>query len=688
MKRKVFISYSHQDSITAKGISRFLVRQGFDVWIDVDNLVYGKEWAGSIDEALAAADVFLAVISRNSVRRPEVLREVAEALRLEKMKPDYQVLFIVMGSVHNSWFSDDDSEIAGEIIQHLNDVQFIRLNARGSISIGKMQDLISAMEGKLIYTDENEVPSYGNYIFESGMPEEAYDSEAKNAYYRINASDLAPSTVFPFAMDNQWLPDAIMEPGSTLRESFLERGFRDADVQEMIGRLQLKNLYLALFHTRQIILNRASILNSRVLQSLYFEDSGSGAGDRDAFIRLLQNGSIVVFLYENNDLTPYVSYLPAFDTMQKAIDEWNKLCSRVSMYCIRENWETPADRHREEFVRHCTTLAFSAEMNTLVAKSLGIDEDSQEEFFAMLREIEATVFHQTHGSGTGQRPAAKGFSRSAFYRNFVVKERSDSCPEPVLDCIFDEKKPFYLQLKKMIDIYYNSVFTGYFNCSALLPPDMKPSESYVYQAYMKHGLKEVGTDELEYAFSEFFRDNKTLELIKKTGSGFYLENWDLERIAALRESLRWREYVELLEYITNRSNVWEVDFSGIEKLVELFVSCVTAGCEESPDDPAEKGFEPAYTFRVCIGSKVLDIITTENERKLRSYPGIIAARDQNSLTLHFMLGDTASGTDDAADSIFAPIKIFDGKTSHTGGVEYYKELCTFLTDQCGYVWIR
>ena len=489
-------------------------------------------------------------------------------------------------------------------------------------------------------------------------------------------------------MDNQWLPDAIMESGSALREGFLERGFRDPDVRELISRLQLKNLYLALFHTRQIILNRASILNSRVLQSLYFEDSGVGSSDREAFIRLLQNGSIVVFLYEDNDLTPYVSYLPAFDTMQKAIDEWNRLCSCASMYCIRENWETPVDRHREEFVRHCTTLAFSPEMNELLAESLGIDPDRKEEFLAKLKEIETTVFHQTHADGPGQRSGSNGFSRSAFYSNFVVKGRSDDCPEPVLDCIFDEEKPFCLQLKKMIDIYYNSIFTNYFNCSALLPPDIKPSETYVYQAYLKHGLKEVGTDELEYAFSEFFRDEKMLDLIRKTGSGFYLENWDLERISALRESLRWREYVELLEYITNRSNVWEVDFSEIEKLVELFVSCVTAVREENTGGLVEKVFEPAYTFRVCIGSRVLDIITTENERKLRSYPGFFAKRNQNSLSLQFMPGDTASGTDDTADSIFAPIKIFDGKTSHTGGAAYYKELCTFLTDQCGFVWIK
>ena len=36
MGKRVFISYSHQDSVCAKGIARFLTRQGYDVWIDVD----------------------------------------------------------------------------------------------------------------------------------------------------------------------------------------------------------------------------------------------------------------------------------------------------------------------------------------------------------------------------------------------------------------------------------------------------------------------------------------------------------------------------------------------------------------------------------------------------------------------------------------------------------------------------
>ena len=69
MGKRVFISYSHQDSVCAKGIARFLTRQGYDVWIDVDKLVVGQSWANNINEALQTADMMIALISKNSVRR-------------------------------------------------------------------------------------------------------------------------------------------------------------------------------------------------------------------------------------------------------------------------------------------------------------------------------------------------------------------------------------------------------------------------------------------------------------------------------------------------------------------------------------------------------------------------------------------------------------------------------------------
>ena len=196
----------------------------------------------------------------------------------------------------------------------------------------------------------------------------------------------------------------------------------------------------------------------------------------------------------------------------------------------------------------------------------------------------------------------------------------------------------------------------------------------------------MGSDELEYAFSEFFKNENILQKIKEIGEDFYIENWSLERIVEYRKGLHWREYIELMEYITNRSTYWEVDFSDIEKLTELFVVSVNE-CKQVQDQKRCVAFGPAYTFRICIGSKVLDVICSENVRKLKTYPGIFFAKNQNSMSIQFMIGDSTSQKNKISESIFPPLKIFDGKTNYMGGNAYFEEISAFLTGQCDFMWI-
>lgn len=474
---------------------------------------------------------------------------------------------------------------------------------------------------------------------------------------------------------------------SELRDQFLKRGFESEKVQKYLESFQLKNLYLSLMHTRQIILNRASILNSRSLQGFYCFNNDYSENEKESFSELLQNGSIIVFLYGDNELTPYVSELPKYSTMRHSIEAWNNLCTRISMYCIRENWETPVDKHRQEFVKQCTTLAFNTEINEMLAECFGFDTVTKKEFFTILKEIEMTVFLQTHIIGTGHRSKVEGYSRSSFYKSFVVVEKSAEHPDPVLNCVFDINKPFHEELKKIIDVYYNSIFTNYFSCAALIPSNIRPEDTFIHQLYLKHGMKEVGPDELEYAFSEFFKNENILQKIKEIGENFYIDNWNLERIVEYRKGLHWREYIELMEYITNRSTYWEVDFSDIEKLTELFVISVKECRCVQTNNKQNATFKPAYTFRICIGSKVLDVICSENVRKLKTYPGIFFAKNQNSMSIQFMIGDSTSQKNRISDSIFPPLKIFDGKTNYMGGNAYFEEISNFLTDQCDFMWI-
>ena len=93
-------------------------------------------------------------------------------------------------------------------------------------------------------------------------------------------------------------------------------------------------------------------------------------------------------------------------------------------------------------------------------------------------------------------------------------------------------------------------------------------------------------------------------------------------------------------------------FSDLEKLAELFVASVNE-CRQDLNLKKERiTFKPAYTFRICIGSKVLDIICSENVRKLKTYPGIFFAKTQNSMSIQFLIGDSTSQKNRISDSIF------------------------------------
>lgn len=128
MDDKIFISYSHQDNLCALGIARYLKKQGYNVWIDSDQLKTGKDWANDINEALAQSTTVICILSSNSIKRKEVLRELK--FSFDKMNKEgenkFRILFVVVGDIHRSWFlSYDNDEKIKEIIDYINKHQYI-----------------------------------------------------------------------------------------------------------------------------------------------------------------------------------------------------------------------------------------------------------------------------------------------------------------------------------------------------------------------------------------------------------------------------------------------------------------------------------------------------------------------------------------------------------------------------------
>lgn len=672
MAEKVFISYSHQDSACAHGIARYLTRHGCEVWIDSQNLELGERWASDIEAALQAADITVGILSSSSLRRPEVLKEINYSLKRmqEEGTEKFRVFFVVVGQIHPSWFKDDGS--VDEIRKYLSQYQYVELSAYGEVTIDAMKKLYTAISRKGIEESDTILMTTGEengFINQNSLPEKAFDNRFNNIYYKVFAADLAPSAVYPFALDSQWIPEIFYDSQNKYYDEFEKDGFASEKVKEYLRNYKRRNFVLSFFHYKQILLKLNSILYEPYFQQLLLNEGE----DKEAFKQLLSNGSIVVLL-NNKQMTPFVHSYNKDNPIFKA---WNDLCEEISVYCIRENWTESSDEHSKDFLRFCSNLAMDHSNNILLAQAMHLDENQINNFLVTLKTISMQSFCQTHMNGTQSQDKVDDYSRSLFYRNYIVKDNEEGSLNPVYACLFDPNKPFHHELKKLIDIYYNSIFTRTLQCDALLPDDVLPENYYLHSLYLDNGEKEVSIEELEYAFSEFFDHCEILDEITALGDNLYLKNYDLKKITEIRQKEAWYEYVELLELINKRSNSWKVDFNEIELLLQRFLKCF-----DQPENMTDNK-DVSYSFRVMIGSKVLDIVKTSKVAKVKEYGGSFADPNRIPLKVLFTISDLTR--EDKEELIFLPVSLFSGRIDTPDGDGFFNNLKEFIIKQCGFI---
>ncbi len=68
----VFISYSRKDELLARRLATALSDQGFEVWIDVEDIPAGMKWSRAIQQGLDSADAMVVLISPDSMASTNV----------------------------------------------------------------------------------------------------------------------------------------------------------------------------------------------------------------------------------------------------------------------------------------------------------------------------------------------------------------------------------------------------------------------------------------------------------------------------------------------------------------------------------------------------------------------------------------------------------------------------------------
>ena len=104
INKKVFITYSHNDTEQANAVCSRLESGNIQCWIAPRDISPSKDWAEEIIDAINSVDVMVLVFSSHSNTSPQVRREVERAVhkglnvltfRLEDVKPSKSLEYFI-----------------------------------------------------------------------------------------------------------------------------------------------------------------------------------------------------------------------------------------------------------------------------------------------------------------------------------------------------------------------------------------------------------------------------------------------------------------------------------------------------------------------------------------------------------------------------------------------------------------
>lgn len=92
---RIFLCHSSGDKQTVRDLYKRLRADGFDPWLDEENLLPGQDWSQVIPESVSAADVVLVCLSRGAVnKKGYVQKEIKYALDVADEQPENTIYLI------------------------------------------------------------------------------------------------------------------------------------------------------------------------------------------------------------------------------------------------------------------------------------------------------------------------------------------------------------------------------------------------------------------------------------------------------------------------------------------------------------------------------------------------------------------------------------------------------------------
>jgi hypothetical protein len=92
---RVFLCHSSSDKPAVRQLYVSLLRDGFDPWLDEENIHAGRRWQLEIEEAIRSSDIVLVCLSNESISRAGYIqKEIRDVLDVADMRPEGSVFVV------------------------------------------------------------------------------------------------------------------------------------------------------------------------------------------------------------------------------------------------------------------------------------------------------------------------------------------------------------------------------------------------------------------------------------------------------------------------------------------------------------------------------------------------------------------------------------------------------------------
>jgi hypothetical protein len=154
---QIFLCHASEDKTPVREVYRRLRENGFQPWLDEEDLIGGQQWEQEIPVALQASDFILIFFSQNSIRKiGYVQNEFKLALEAWRQTPE--------GMIRTIPVRLDDSEVPRELAFPVKTRNFVRWSCP-MLSMSRALSLTSASNGLMRcclvrWQDERHSPTF------------------------------------------------------------------------------------------------------------------------------------------------------------------------------------------------------------------------------------------------------------------------------------------------------------------------------------------------------------------------------------------------------------------------------------------------------------------------------------------------------------------------------------------------